>query len=76
VGPGTKNRQAQVAQQCREHLRRVYHTQAALVEEFIREIEGPEEEVDVSRWGQFTDPSRQTEAMLRRLEERFQEWLG
>ena len=76
MGPGTKNRQAQVAQQCRTHLRQTYHTQAVLVEEFIREIEGPEEEADVTRWSQFTDPSRKTDAMLQRLDERFREWLG
>ena len=76
MGPGTKNRQAQVAEQCRAYLRRIYFTQAALVEEFIREIEGPEEEADVTRWGRFTDPSRSVEAMLRRVEGEFKEWLG
>ena len=76
MGPGTKNRQAQTAECCRQHLRATHRDESALVEEFIREIEGPEETRDVAQWGQFTDPSRRTETMLLRLEDRFQRWLN
>lgn len=76
MGLGTKNRQAQTAACCREHLRSAHRDQSALVEEFIREIEGAEGSDDPARWGQFTDPSRNTEAMLQRLDERFYRWLN
>ncbi len=75
MGLGIKNRQAQTAECCREHLRATYHAQAALVEEFIREIEGAPEAPDVTRWGQFTDTSRRQDAMLQRLDECFRRWL-
>ena len=75
MGPGTKNRQAQTAECCRRHLRTNHRAQSALVEEFIREIEGDPEQPDVTRWGQFTDPSRSEQAMLGRLDERFRRWL-
>jgi hypothetical protein len=76
MGPGTKNRQNQTAECCRRHLRTAFRGEAALVEEFIIEIEGAPEAPDVTRWGQFTDPSRNESAMLERLDEHFQRWLN
>lgn len=76
MGPGTKTRQAQTAERCKEHLRAKFAAQSALVEEFIAEVEGLEPEVDVTRWGRFTDPSRSTEAMLQRLDAQFTRWLN
>ena len=75
MGLGTKNRQNQTAETCREHLRTAHRAQSALVEEFIQEIEGSPEAPDVTRWGAFTDPSRKVDAMLGRLDERFERWL-
>jgi hypothetical protein len=55
MGLGTKNRQKQTAELCKQHLRKKYRNRLALVEEFIVEIEGPPNNCDVTRWGQFTD---------------------
>ena len=41
MGLGTKNRQRQTADLCKQHLREKYPNKLALVEEFIVEIEGP-----------------------------------
>ncbi|MDD5349939.1 MAG: hypothetical protein PHQ12_06995 [Chthoniobacteraceae bacterium] len=76
MGPGLKNRQAQTAARCKEHLRATYRAQSALVEEFIIEIEGVEPAVDPAKWGQFTDPSRSIDTMLKRLDSRFNQWLN
>jgi len=37
---GTKNRQKQTAETCKQHLREKYRDQLGLVEEFISEFEG------------------------------------
>ena len=55
MGLGTKNRQKQTADICKQHLREKYRDQLGLVEEFIVEIEGAPKNCDVTRWGQFTD---------------------
>jgi len=55
MGLGTKNRQKQTAELCKQHLREKYPDKLELVEEFIVEVEGPPKNSDVSRWGQFTD---------------------
>ena len=73
---GTKNRQRRNADLCKEYLRREHAAQAALVEEFIREIEGPEEEPNLAAWAQFTDTKRSDAEMLERVGVKFQEWLG
>ena len=70
---GTKNRQKQTADTCKDHLRTSYAAQRVLVEDFIVEIEGREH--DVTRWQQFTDQSWNTGEMLKRLDDRFQRWL-
>jgi hypothetical protein len=46
------------------------------VEEFIVEIEGPPQNRDVNRWGQFTDIKGVKKEMLQRLEIRFENWLN
>jgi len=48
----------------------------ALVEEFIVEIEGPPQNRDVTRWGQFTDIKGVKKEILRRLEIQFVNWLN
>ena len=76
MGLGTKNRQNQTAELCKNHLRTIYRAQLVLVEDFVREIEGVGKANDPTRWGQFTDVSRDTDAMLARLDERFNNWLN
>ena len=73
---GTKNRQKQTAELCKQHLRQKYPDKLALVEEFIVEIEGPSQNRDVIRWGQFTDIKGVKKEILRRLEIRFEDWLN
>jgi len=76
MGLGTKNRQNQTAEICRQHLRATYSGQLVLVEDFIREIEGTGKAHDPSLWGQFADHSRNTGEMLERLDDRFTKWLN
>jgi hypothetical protein len=47
MGLGTKNRQKQTADICKQHLREKYRDQRGLVEEFILEFEGARENCDV-----------------------------
>ena len=70
---GTKNRQKQIADACKEHLRTSYASQRTLVEDFIGEIEGKDHVA--TAWQQFTDQSWNTAAMLKRVDEKFQGWL-
>ena len=74
MGLGTKNRLSHVAATCKGHLRKRHAAQRALVEEFILEIEGAEEEV--ARWAAFTDLKRSTPEMLQRVEVAFEKWLN
>ena len=76
MGLGTKNRQNQTAELCKDHLRTMYGAQLVLVEDFVREIEGVGKANDLTQWGQFTDVSRDTDAMLVRLDEKFNKWLN
>jgi hypothetical protein len=76
MGLGTKNRQKQTAELCKQHLRQKYPDKLRLVEEFIVEIEGTPQSSDVSRWGQFTDIKGIKKEMLRRLEIQFENWLN
>ena len=55
MGLGTKNRQKQTADICKQHLREKYRDQRGLVEEFILEFEGDRKNCDVTRWDRFTD---------------------
>jgi hypothetical protein len=52
MGLGTKNRQKQRADICKQHLREKYRDKLGLVEEFIVEFEGACKDCDVTRWGQ------------------------
>ena len=76
MGIGTKNRQNQTAELCREHLRASYSSQGTLVEDFIREIEGTGKFQDILAWGRFTNMDRNTCDMLGRLDETFNKWLN
>jgi hypothetical protein len=73
---GTKNRQKQTADLCKQHLREKYLDKLGLLEEFIVEIEGPAQNCDLTRWGQFTDIKDIKREMLQRLEIRFENWLN
>jgi hypothetical protein len=73
---GTKNRQKQTAEICKQHLREKYRDQAGLVEEFISEFEGAGKNSDLTRWGRFTDVRGVDKEMLQRLDAHFQTWLN
>ena len=73
---GTKNRQKQTAELCKQHLRQKYPDKLALVEEFIAEIEGPPQNCDLTRWGKFSDIKDIKKEMFQRLEARFEKWLN
>ena len=76
MGLGTKNRQKQTADVCKQHLRERNPDKPALVEEYIHEIEGTGKQQDISCWGQFTDIKGINEEMLKRLDVDFYEWLN
>jgi hypothetical protein len=76
MGLGTKNRQKQTADICKQHLREKYPDKLGLVEEFIVEIEGPPKNCDVTRWGQFTDVKDIKKETFQRLEAQFERWLN
>ena len=76
MGIGTKNRQSQTADLCKEHLRQAYAPQLVLVEDFILEIEGSGKAKDILQWGQFTNMDRDLASMLARLDEKFNRWLN
>jgi hypothetical protein len=76
MGLGTKNRQAQTADLCKDHLRQSYASQGTLVEDFILEIEGTGKTKDILKWGQFTNMDRDQAAMLGRLDDKFNRWLN
>ena len=71
MGLGTKNRQKQTAEICKQRLREKYSDKLGLVEEFIVEIEGPPNNCDVTRWGKFTDIRDIKKEMFQRLEAQF-----
>ena len=72
MGLGTKNRQKQTADICKQHLREKYRDQRGLVEEFILEFEGDRKNYDLIRWDRFTD----IKEMLKRLEAYFEKWFS
>jgi hypothetical protein len=76
MGLGTKNRQKQTAEICKQYPRAKYAGKLGLVEEFIEEIEGPGKNADVTRWGQFTDIKDIKKEMFQRLEAQFEKWLN
>ena len=69
MGLGTKNRQKQTADICKQHLREKYREKLGLVEEFIVEIE--DKNCDVTRWGQFNDVKDIKKEMVH-----FENWLN
>jgi len=76
MGLGTKNRQKQTADICKQHLREKYRDKLGLVEEFIVEIEDAPNDCDVTRWCQFTDIKDIKKEMFKRLESHFENWLN
>jgi hypothetical protein len=76
MGLGTKNRQKQTADICKQHLREKYRDKLRLVEEFIVEIEGAPKNSDVTRWGQFADIKDIKKELFKRLEVHFENWLN
>ena len=76
MGLGTKNRQKQTADLCKQHLRERNLDKPALVEEFVHEIEGTGKEHDVTRWGQFMNIKGINEEMLKRVDTTFEIWLN
>jgi hypothetical protein len=73
---GTKNRQLQTAETCKQHLRDKHRDKLALVEEFIVGMEGSGKILDITSWSQFTDIKRSKAGMLKRLDEHFEKWLN
>ncbi len=73
---GTKGRQSQTAETCRQHLRDKYRERAGLVEEFLREFEGTGKAQNPLRWGEFRDSKDDQAEMLGRLDEYFEKWLN
>lgn len=73
---GTKNRQSQTAEVCRQHLRDKYGDKLNLVEEYIGEVEGTGKARDITRWGSFADIRGISDETIKRVEERFEKWLG
>ena len=71
---GTKNRQAQTAELCKQHLRDKYSDILNLVEEYIREVEGIGKKRDITRWGSFTDIKGISDETIKRVDERFERW--
>ena len=76
MGLGTKNRQKQTAELCKQHMRQKYPDKLGLVEDFIVEIEGPPQNCDLTRWGRFTDVKGIKKEMFQRLEIQFENWLN
>jgi hypothetical protein len=73
---GTKNRQKQTAETCKQHLRQKYRDHGALVEEFIAEFEGSGKDADLTRWSRFTNVKGIDKEMLQRLDAFFETWLS
>jgi hypothetical protein len=76
MGLGTKNRQKQTADICKQHLREKYRDKLGLVEEFILEFEGAGKNCDVTCWSRFTDIKDIKSEMLKCLEAHFEKWLN
>ena len=76
MGVGTKHRQQQTADLCKEHLRQKNPSKLGLVEEFITEFEGTGKNHDITRWSQFADMKDVKAEMLKRLDAAFEKWLN
>lgn len=73
---GTKNRQQQTADLCKQNLREQHRDKLGLVNEFIAEFEGLGKERDITRWGQFSDSKDIKGETLERLDAHFDKWLN
>ena len=77
MGLGTKDRQKQTPDICKQHLREKYRNKLGLVEEFIVEFQGARKDCDITRWGRFNDiKDIGEETLLTRLEVHFEKWLN
>ena len=76
MGLGTKNRQHQTADHCKQHFREKYREKLGLVNEFIDEFEGTGRNQDITRWSQSADIKDIKAEMLQRLDEHFERWLN
>jgi hypothetical protein len=65
---GTKNRQRQTAEACKQHLREKYRDRGAL--------EGTGKDSDLTRWSSLTDVRGIEKEMLSRLDTFFETWLN
>jgi hypothetical protein len=63
---GTKNRQQQTAEACKQHLRDENQDKLPLVEEFIVEIQGTGKNLNLTSWSRFTDIKHSREEMFTR----------
>jgi hypothetical protein len=72
---GTKNRQSQTAELCKQRLRDKYVDKLNLVEEYITEVEGTGKARDIAHWGSFTDMRGISDETVKRVEEGFERWL-
>ena len=72
---GSRNRQIQTTELCKEYLRQKYETELLFVEAFIIETEGTGTKRHGAHWGEFTDSSWKNEELLIRLGEHFEKWL-
>ena len=70
-----ESRQIQIAELCKQHLRRKHREKPDLVEEFIVEIEGTGKNQNLSKWGRFADLSRKDDEILKRLDREFEKRL-
>ena len=73
---GTKNRQQQTAEVCKQHLRDKHPDKLSLVEEFIVEIEGTGKSQNITSWSRFTDIKHGRKEMFTRLDADFETWLN
>jgi hypothetical protein len=73
---GTKHRQQQTADVCKQHLRDEHKDKLSLVNEFIAEFEGTGKNQDILCWSLFTDAKQDNTEMLQRLDEHFEKWLN
>jgi hypothetical protein len=76
MGLGTKNRQKQTADLCKQHLRQRYLDKLGLVEEFILEMRGLLKALTSVVGAQFTDIKDVKKEMFQRLEIQFENWLN
>jgi len=76
MGLGTKNRQRQTADICKQHFRKNTATNWRLWKNSLWRLKGARKDCDVTRWAQFTDIKDIKQETLKRLELHFENWLN